>query len=1238
MGRYELRRELGRGGMGVVYEAFDRQDQALVALKTIVANHPAVAENLYRLKQEFRAAADLQHPNLIRFGELASHEGQWFFTMELVRGCTFLEYVRPKGDDARGAPYAFDEQRLRAALAQVTSALAAIHGAGQIHRDVKPSNVLVTDEGRVVVLDFGLMTALAGPGTAQLEEGPIGTPDFMAPEQIEDTEVGPAADWYALGSMLFVALTGRTPFVGGPVDVMTAKMQTAAPAPSTIAPGIPADLDALCVELLRPFAEHRPSAGSIRSRLGLPAAESGAQPVADSTPTFIGRAKELADLTRAFGDAVAERGGAVSIEGEPGIGKSALVQAFLATVRDDALVLSGRCYEQESVPFKGIDSIVDALSQFLLALPESQARSLLAEGVRFLATVFPVLNRVPLVAETTSNARSIDNPLALREQAFGELERLFARLSRRRRVIVFLDDLQWADRDSIALLHRLLRQDPPIPFLFLTTMRTGVGLPPGANELLEDAARIALSGLSRSECGLLCSTLWQAGGGSPDSVPDQEALARDAGGHPLYLSELLRAARRGEEPQVRPGKLTEVLWQRIQERDPLERRFLEVLALAGAPLAYDVVARAAELDVGECQTRLGSLRAAQLVLVSRRGGERLVVPYHDRVRESVLAHRMNGDESGRRSVALDRLRLGRALLASTDLDEIGGRIFSIVQYMNAGRALLETRDDQVQLAQLNLVAAREAELATAYHAATHYAGVGLELLGEGGWVDAYGIARDLQVERMRAEALAGEIALARASLDAGRARITAPLDRTELYIAWIELESHRGAFQSALDAGRERLRELGVSFPRRLSPISVLWQYVATRRVQAGRSTDELRALGPTTDPRHESAMRVLMAMTPAAYWTSSDHVGWISLKLAETSMRYGVCDASSYGFASYGVIVTGAFRRCADAAALGKLALALNERAGNASLSARLKLIHGQYLAPWVQPFREARRFLEASYDAAVKHGDTTYEAFAAVCRSHLLTLESADVGAQYETAAWAREVCSRRNDWNTAGSALGHLRYAATLRGSSEGFDLSRGCHVDAGFEQVAGSPDKTPAAYAAYWVFGAWAAYLFGRTRVAVEWLAETRRFAHGYFGSVAMLDLCLLESLVAARLHDSAPWGRRLWLRARMALRLRKLRAWSRGCPQNFEPHYLIARAELARVRGRSEEAAASFEQAADSARSRGAGLREALALELGSAFAAGRGDTSRAERMREEALLAYRRCGATAKADALSGGR
>src|SRR5262249_43354615 len=161
-------------------------------------------------------------------------------------------------------------------------------------------------------------------------------------------------------------------------------------------------------------------------------------------------------------------------------------------------------------------------------------------------------------------------------------------------------------------------------------------------------------------------------------------------------------------------------------------------AVAGAPMPYEVIAKAAEIDVGECQTRLGVLRAAQLIRVSRRGDERLVEPYHDRVRESILLHREAGAEE-----AAPRLRLGKALLAHTPEGALGGRVFAIVQHMNAGAGLLETKAERAHLAVLNLRASREALLATAYDSARTYARAGLALLGDKAWTDAYEITRDL---------------------------------------------------------------------------------------------------------------------------------------------------------------------------------------------------------------------------------------------------------------------------------------------------------------------------------------------------------------------------------------------------------------------------------------------------------------------------------------------------------------
>ena len=194
---------------------------------------------------------------------------------------------------------AFDEGRLRAVLPQLVSALGTIHDAGHLHRDVKPSNVLVSNEGRLVLLDFGLVTALRASeqsSDAELE----GTPAFMAPEQVEGGGVGPAADWYAVGVMLFAALTGRLPFEGSISDILERKLTHEAPRARSISPHAPEDLDALCAALLRMAPADRPAAAEIRARLGMSAEEASSAPM--RAEVFIGREHELAALGRALAD------------------------------------------------------------------------------------------------------------------------------------------------------------------------------------------------------------------------------------------------------------------------------------------------------------------------------------------------------------------------------------------------------------------------------------------------------------------------------------------------------------------------------------------------------------------------------------------------------------------------------------------------------------------------------------------------------------------------------------------------------------------------------------------------------------------------------------------------------------------------------------------------------------------------------------------------------------------------
>jgi serine/threonine protein kinase len=370
--------------MGVVFRAYDRKRRVPVALKTLPRLDPTA---LYRFKQEFRALVGVTHPNLVTLYELMAEGQTWFFTMEYVEGTQFLTYVRsaaagipspptalwsaPESDaktadvsaalPAPGA-LAVNLSRLRSALRQLAEGVSALHAAGKLHRDIKPSNTLVTPAGRVVLLDFGLAAELDSVGQHQsLASGVVGTVAYMAPEQAAGLPVTPASDWYSVGVILYEALTGRLPFRGPARQVLRDKQDADPPPPRELVLGVPEDLNTLCRELLRRDPARRPTGRDVLHRLGQAAeglAAGSTLPIRPR-PLFVGRHAHLTVLAEAFAAVRQGQTVAVSIHGPSGAGKSALVQHFLdgLSERDVAVVLAGRCYEQESVPYKALGSL-----------------------------------------------------------------------------------------------------------------------------------------------------------------------------------------------------------------------------------------------------------------------------------------------------------------------------------------------------------------------------------------------------------------------------------------------------------------------------------------------------------------------------------------------------------------------------------------------------------------------------------------------------------------------------------------------------------------------------------------------------------------------------------------------------------------------------------------------------------------------------------------------------------------
>src|SRR5262245_50848977 len=290
-GRFEVRGTLGAGGAGVVYRVLDRQLGREVALKHL---RQASGRDLYRFKKEFRALADIVHPHLIALHELHATGGEWFFTMELVDGVSFIDWVRPSGasgakrsrPDIIAAP--LDAVRLRGALVQLVDALHALHRAGKLHRDLKPSNVLVTAAGRLALLDFGLVVGVAEGNPDRLA---VGTPVYMSPEQASDRVLDEASDWYSVGAMLYEALTARRPFEGESEQVMTRKQTELPRRPQQIATSVPEDLARMCMQLLEPIPSSRPSGAALLDELGSAPSPTTRSMARSYPPTnFVGRA------------------------------------------------------------------------------------------------------------------------------------------------------------------------------------------------------------------------------------------------------------------------------------------------------------------------------------------------------------------------------------------------------------------------------------------------------------------------------------------------------------------------------------------------------------------------------------------------------------------------------------------------------------------------------------------------------------------------------------------------------------------------------------------------------------------------------------------------------------------------------------------------------------------------------------------------------------------------------------
>lgn len=628
--RFRRDREIGRGAMGVVHEAYDRILDEEVALKSLTEQTP---ESFRWLKSEFRSVRGINNANLVRLYELFVDKDECFFTMELLEGEDYIQWIERQRDPIAAV---IDS------LPQLVQGLAALHAAGIRHGDVKPSNIFVTADDRIVYLDFGLASIAGSSNT------PGGTWNYMAPEALlGDADV--SADWYSLGVVIYESLAGSPPVDGNDPRSLALKQQAEFPSLITQNSHVPTWLSDLVARFLSPAAHDRPPSMELAKQfLGRhpSLSRSTRVDVSATSDHFTGREPEMAVLEDAFDTCSDARKPVVVLVGaKSGMGKTELLNEFTATIEHEGLgtVLRGSAHPREFIPFDLIDDAIEELSELLVnAGFDSTIRP--PSNIDLAIKMFPVLETV-----FESNNKSARTSGALDLQAGCEaVAEILSQLALDSPVILCLEDAHWADPDSATMLRLLLEAIGRAPILVIISYRLGDWATSGFARILDErplkqiaekSVEIILGPLEALEAGILTRKRLDAKGLQPWQGLIK-SIVTAAEGSPFMIGELVRGLSAADEGKTDFDART-IVADRISEVSQEAKTLLEIVSVAGALVASKVVLEIAGMGAPG-QHLLQSMEDDCLLRSHSAQGNSEVGTYHEFV-ERVVVDDMDGD-------------------------------------------------------------------------------------------------------------------------------------------------------------------------------------------------------------------------------------------------------------------------------------------------------------------------------------------------------------------------------------------------------------------------------------------------------------------------------------------------------------------------------------------------------------------------------------------------------------------
>ncbi len=1283
---YEIIEEIYTSNHTLVYRGIRSSDNQPVVIKILRKEYPNFNE-LVEFRNQYTIAKNLDLPDIIKPLALEVYYNRYALIMEDFGGVSLTDYLKTAINESKINKYLPLAEFLKITI-QLTDILHYLYQNRVIHKDIKPGNILINPYTKQIkLIDFSISSLL--PRETQEIQNPRvleGTLSYISPEQTGRMNRGIdyRSDFYSLGITCYELLTGVLPFVTeDAMELVHFHLAKDAIPIHKINAEIPLVLSEIVTKLMAKNAEDR-----YQSALGLKhdleiclvqlqttnkiePFEIGQRDISDRfliPEKLYGRESEVQSLLDAFVRVSKGYPEMMLVAGFSGIGKTAVVnEVHKPIVKQRGYFVKGKYDQfQRNIPFSAFVQAFRDLMNQLLSESDLQLqtwKTLIIDAVgdngQVLIEVIPELEQIigeqPTVPKLPGSAAQ--NRFNLIFQKFVQVF-----TTQEHPLVIFLDDLQWADSASLNLLQLLMQNQGYLLLIGAYRDNEVSGIHPlilSLEEIKKTTAiinTITLNPLSKSSLNQLIADTLSCS--TEVAEPLTQLIYQKTQGNPFFSTQFLKALHEDGLIQFDLGRgnwqcdintvkalslsndVVEFMTLQLQKLPELTQHILKLAACIGNQ--FDLLTLAIILEKSETEIATGLWKALQEELILPQGkvykfyvgqeAEEVVksslsVSYkfiHDWVQQA--AYLLISEAQKHHT----HFRIGQLLLQGLSQQEQQERIFDIVNQLNMGQSVIVTNEQKQQLAQLNLQAAQKAKLSTAYQAAYNYCKTGIALLSKDAWYTNYNLMYSLHRDGSENAYLCGNFPQAEALYVEAITYTQNPLDQAIIYRIQMTQYQFQGRNAEAIAIQRQSLKLLGWEIPvePEIIQASLDEEIARVKKFLEQQNIESILKFAQMKDEYIAEMLRILQILFYAAWLDGQPTLALLALaKMTTLSLQYGNSDMSPFGYVGYGLIANSLLKNTAIAYQFGEMAVRLCEQFDNDDVRGMTNFLFAADVHSWSHPIRQADTYYENAYKYSMEAGNWLTVSFMMMqSGSDRLTygknLEDLYAIAQNH-AAFLQHIKSLDNLDALIAGVIQPIRHLLGLTKTTFTFD-------DDNFSEAQYLQKYQNASYHLAWLYSVKIrhAYLFDQKQTYADLIPhlnmiENTISSHAKIPSsvfyVALMHLALAENTDPDSYHWQA-----------IAPLEERLKHWAKACPENIQHKFLLIQAEKARLKKRKTKAMELYDQAITQAKANKYGYEEALANELTAKFYLTWGKEKVAAEYMQEAYYCYAQWGAKTK--------